>query len=126
MSTSSTSDPGSSRPRARRAYAVLRRGQARRDLFVTTYGQASSPAERLIAAFAAVRATLPKTQAVPPEVARRVDRIADDLADLFAELYTAQETAAEKAIRTKQRTAARSQARREQRQAAVPAAGGGR
>ncbi|WP_143510787.1 hypothetical protein [Pseudonocardia sp. Ae717_Ps2] len=89
---------------------------------MSAYGQASTPAERLVVAFAAVRATLPKPEAVAPETARRVDRIADDLADLFAELHAGQERAAASAIRAKQRTAARSQARREQRPAT--AAGG--
>ncbi|WP_224389016.1 hypothetical protein [Pseudonocardia sp. ICBG1293] len=111
---------------ARRADAVLRRSQVRRDMFVSAYGQASTPVERLIAAFAAVRATLPKNRAGSPEVMRRIDRIADDLADLFVELHAGQEAAAHKAVRAKQRQAERAQARREQRQAAVPAAGGGR
>ncbi|OLM08453.1 hypothetical protein [Pseudonocardia sp. Ae505_Ps2] len=113
---------GRDRPRARRAYAVLRRGQARRTVFVSAYGQASTPTERLTAAFAAVRATLPKTRAVPLEVARCVDRIADDLADLFIELHTAQEAAAQKVVRTKQRQAARNQVRADQRRAAETAA----
>ena len=91
---------------------------------MSAYGQASTPAERLVVAFAAVRATLPKPEAVAPETARRVDRIADDLVDLFVEFHAAQERAAETAIRAKQRTAARSQARREQRHATATAAGG--
>ncbi len=95
-------------------------------MFVSAYGQASTPVERLIAAFAAVRATLPKTGTVSPEVTRRIDRIADDLADLFVELHEVQEAAAHKAVRVKQRQAERSQARAAQRQAAAPTAGGDR
>ena len=124
MPAAITAQPGRGRPRARRAYALLRRGKARREVFVSAYGQASTPAERLVVAFAAVRATLPKPEAVAPETARRVDRIADDLVDLFVEFHAAQERAAETVIRAKQRTAARSQARREQRHATAAAAGG--
>ncbi len=116
--------------RARIAHTILRRVEAQRARFVTAYGRATTPIDRVAAALVAVRSALPATVTRPlaesAEVGRRLDWIADDLAALLADLHAAQETAAEKAIRAKQRTASRSQARREQRQAAVPAAGGGR
>ncbi|WP_226358673.1 hypothetical protein [Pseudonocardia sp. ICBG601] len=109
--------------RARIAHTILRRVEAQRARFVTAYGRATTPIDRVAAALVAVRAALPATVTRPlaesAEVGRRLDRIADDLADLLTELHTAQEAAAAAAIRTKQRTAARSQARREQRQTAA-------
>ncbi|WP_139319292.1 hypothetical protein, partial [Pseudonocardia sp. Ae331_Ps2] len=70
--------------RARIAHTILRRVETQRARFLTTYGRAATPIDRVAAAVTAVRAALPATVtrslAESTEIGRRLDRIADDLA----------------------------------------------